>query len=777
MRRRVSRTPALPGIRRAAWLARCLAVLAFAAAAAIRAAEPDFDFHAPPSADDPTTPAVMRDLAERVLPVYQEMDRDKYLSNLSALQMVAGDYTAAYGSRQSLRDRRRIAGSVQPIGRGVIYDIYVKARAMAAENHVPFAKTFTQSFQDVIPPLNDLDAYAATGWLGTSLSPFREALQQSFAQQRTRDRVSQAEAVDLIWKYLAFDAYRAFGPLVGALDADDDRRRYVADDRVLIKTRAGAAIEAVIVRPRSPATPLPALFEFTIPGSPNYARECAAHGYVGVVAYSRGQHAASGGAAPYQHDGDDARVVIEWIARQAWSDGRVAMYGDGFGGFAAWAAAKRAPKALKAIATSAPTAPGIDFPMDGGIFQNSAYRWSLTTTSAKASVRKSGEDGAPWRSLNEQWYRSGRRYRDLGRLHGEPDPIFIRWLNHPSYDRFWQSMVPYGKQFAKINFPVLTTAGYFAASEPGALYYFTEHLHYNPHADHTLVIGPYDDASQRHGAAATLHGLQIDSSAAIDLHALRYQWFDHVLKAGAAPPLLLDRVNFEVMGANQWRHAPTLEAMATERLKLYLDPALMAGTHLPDEAHTLARRPAPHPKFIRQTVSLSDRRDADWTPPTELISRTVPTRNGVLFVSAPLPQPFEFDGLFSGRLDFTVNKMDLDLNITLYELLATGEYVRLFDPTDAFRVSYVRDRVHRHLIGAGERQAMTFRSERMTSRQLQQGSRIVMVLAIAKRPDREINYGAGNDVSEESIADGGVPVKVRWYGDSYIDIPARADRP
>ena len=42
----------------------------------------------------------------------------------------------------------------------------------------------------------------------------------------------------------------------------------------------------------------------------------------------------------------------------------------------------------------------------------------------------------------------------------------------------------------------------------------------------------------------------------------------------------------------------------------------------------------------------------------------------------------------------------------------------------------------------------------MTSRQLEQGSRLVMVLRVSKRPDREINYGTGGDVSEESIADG-----------------------
>ena len=46
-----------------------------------------------------------------------------------------------------------------------------------------------------------------------------------------------------------------------------------------------------------------------------------------------------------------------------------------------------------------------------------------------------------------------------------------------------------------------------------------------------------------------------------------------------------------------------------------------------------------------------------------------------------------------------------------------------------------------------------------------------MVLGVNKRPDREINYGTGADVSEESITDGRIPMKIRWYGSSYIDIP------
>jgi hypothetical protein len=115
----------------------------------------------------------------------------------------------------------------------------------------------------------------------------------------------------------------------------------------------------------------------------------------------------------------------------------------------------------------------------------------------------------------------------------------------------------------------------------------------------------------------------------------------------------------------------------------------------------------------------------------------------------------------------------VDLYVEFYELLANGDYLALFDPAYEFRASYARDRVHRHLLRAGERQQLAFKSEHITSRKLQAGSRVVVVLGIVKRPDEQINYGTGDDVSEESIADANIPVKIRWYGGTYIDLPYR----
>jgi len=724
----------------------------------------EFDFRPPAGASDPAAAAIISDLAARLIPVYQDPDPERYLANLSALQMAVGDYAAADISRQSLRERRRKSQFARTVSRGFIFDMYAHAKALEAQNRLTFAEAFTNSYRESIRRLDDHDAYVVTQWLGASPALYEDALQKAFDRQRSLDSIDEADAVELIWRYVWFDAYRTFGPLVVLLNAEEDHRRYAASE-VQIPTRHRTSISVVVIRPNSLAQPLPALLDFRLDDMQSYAKDCAAHGYVGVVAYVRGKENPHG-FTPFQRESEDARAVIDWIAKQPWSDGRIGMYGEGYGGFMAWAAAKSRPPALIAIATSASMAPGVNVPMEGNIFKNWAYGWSLEMAASNPPT-EGGDDAAKWRALDEKWYRSGRRYRDMGRIYGKHNPIFIRWLNHPSYDRFWQRLVPYREQFARIDIPVLTMTGYFAASEPGDLYFYTQHHRYNPHADDKLLIGPYDDAMMQRGLSTSIHGYQPDAAALVDFRELRIQWFDQVFKGAATPALLAGNVNYQTMGANSWQHAASLDAMAGKSLKFYLDAAAGSANH------RLAEKKRSNDTFALQTVSLVDRSDAAWTPPSDFISKSLAPRHGAIFTSDPLTKATEINGLFSGRLDFTVNKMDVDLSITLYELLPTGDYVRLFSPTYEFRASYARDRTHRHLLKAGERQELTFKSERLTSRQLLPGSRLVMVLGINKRPDREINYGTGGDVSEESIADGRIPLKVRWYSDSYVDIPVR----
>ncbi len=74
-------------------------------------------------------------------------------------------------------------------------------------------------------------------------------------------------------------------------------------------------------------------------------------GYAVAVAEMRGSGASFGFRAIDRGPqiGRDGRDLVDWIARQAWSNGRVGMIGASFQGFSQFATAAEQPRALKAI--------------------------------------------------------------------------------------------------------------------------------------------------------------------------------------------------------------------------------------------------------------------------------------------------------------------------------------------------------------------------------------------------------------------------------------------
>ncbi|RPI58762.1 MAG: CocE/NonD family hydrolase, partial [Lysobacterales bacterium] len=462
----------------------------------------DFGFEPPANVSDSALPDALHDLAERVLPVFQDDNPDRYLSNLAALQMAIGDPASAHATRLSLRERLQSEESTLPAGRAVAYDIYVQARAIEATESVSFTSAYSQVFRETLSHIGDLDAYELEGWLVMPTASQRETLQRALDERRGTSSIALEEALELVRAWFAFEAYRSFDALVRPLLAEDIERRYVIEE-VAIPVAQDATIAATLVRPRSATgvAELPTLLEFTLDRSSRDAREAAAHGYASVLALARiAGDPAFRPRAPFESEGDDARAVIEWIAEQPWSDGRVGMQGVGYGGFVAWSAAKQLPPALQAIATSDPLAPGIDVPNPNGVFLSAAYRWVYQILAAAGD--EVATDDARWRGISEDWYRSGRRYRDFPTLPGRASAVFRSWMNHPSYDRFWQKWVPFGAELADVDIPVLTVTGYYSAGQTGAWHYFAEHHRHRANADHSLLIGPFDEQAVRRGPSS-----------------------------------------------------------------------------------------------------------------------------------------------------------------------------------------------------------------------------------------------------------------------------------
>ncbi|MGH2757984.1 MAG: CocE/NonD family hydrolase, partial [Actinomycetota bacterium] len=92
------------------------------------------------------------------------------------------------------------------------------------------------------------------------------------------------------------------------------------------------------------------------------------HGYVVVLGDMRGTRN-SDGCFDYGGPGDqaDGYAVVQWMARQAWSNGRVGMYGVSHVGMSQYAAAVRTPPALKAIIPIAPITSFYRYLHNGGV--------------------------------------------------------------------------------------------------------------------------------------------------------------------------------------------------------------------------------------------------------------------------------------------------------------------------------------------------------------------------------------------------------------------------
>jgi len=562
---------------------------------------------------------------------------------------------------------------------------------------------------------------------------------------------------------------------------------YLIQDSVLINTRDGAKIHAIVVRNAKVIKPSPTVLFHTIYARKSdlkRAKKAVDNGYVGVISYTRGKGISPNEIVPYLHETTDTYDVIDWISKQGWSNQKVGMYGGSYVGFVQWASVKhKVHPALKTIVPSVSVAPGIAEPMENGVHPNFHYAWHHYVSNDKYLDTTSYFNGKRWRDLNMNWYEKGIAYKSMDSLDGLPNPQFRERLLHPTYDTYWQNMMPYKEEFSHINIPVLTTTGYYDGGQIGAFHYLREHNKYNKNAEHYLVIGPYTHFGAQQKPSANILGYNIDPVAQIDITALIFEWFDYILKGKVKPALLKDKINYQIMGANTWGHASSLETMANDTLKYYFGnnrsnitfkSTYDSGNNGINKHYTLDTILAKNEGYLEQKIDFSDRSNLTWNSSgwSSIIGESITIGQGFSFVSEAVTSDFEFNGSFHGELNVSINKKDFDCTVLLFEQTAEGKFFALTLPYVG-RASFVRDVENRLLLTPNVKTKIPFDKVRMTSKKINKGSRIVVVINIIKEPFTEINYGTGKNVSEETIADAKEPLIIKWYNDSYIKIPIK----
>ncbi|MFN3773466.1 MAG: CocE/NonD family hydrolase [Cloacibacterium normanense] len=492
----------------------------------------------------------------------------------------------------------------------------------------------------------------------------------------------------------------------------------------------------------------------------NDQKEMASYGYNSIYVYPRGKYISSGKVQPFKNEAEDLYNIINWIVKQPWSNGKVGMYGGSYLGFSQWAATKTIHPALKTIIPQASVGIGtMDFPMNNSIFSSYSLRWLNYITNNKM-LDSSFNDEDKWNSTYKKWYESGEAFNKLDSIAGKKNEIFQQWLEHPSLDNYWKKMAPYKKEFHKINIPILTITGYYDSDQLGALHYYKNHLKYNKNANHYIIIGPYDHSGAQGYIKNELKGYTIDSIANIDIQKISFEWFDYILKNKQKPLFLKDKINYQVMGTNEWKNTNSIKNFEKKTLKFYIQS--------PNELTTEKKQ---NKDFSSVIIDFKNRSDAD-----ELIKQTnnvldsiIYHSNAITFSSKSLEYPIEFTGNFVGNLKFSINKKDVDLYMKLYEQNKEGKYFLL--STYYGRASYAKNPEKRKLLQEDKEINLTITNNEFVSKKLEKGSKLVLILGVLKSPFMEINYGTGKEVSKETIKDGSDPLIIKLYHNSFIEIP------
>ncbi|HWA45189.1 MAG TPA: CocE/NonD family hydrolase, partial [Hypericibacter adhaerens] len=177
----------------------------------------------------------------------------------------------------------------------------------------------------------------------------------------------------------------------------------------------------------------------------------AAHGYACLRVDMRGNGESDGlmWDEYLKQEQDDAIEILDWIARQPWSNGKAGMIGISWGGFNGLQVAARRPAPLKAVVSICSTADRYadDIHYKGGCLLNENFGWASTMLSYSSRPPDPALVG-------------GNRWRDIWLTRLENQPFLAPlWLRHQRRDAYWKRG-SVCEDYAAIEAAVLSIGGW-----------------------------------------------------------------------------------------------------------------------------------------------------------------------------------------------------------------------------------------------------------------------------------------------------------------------------
>jgi uncharacterized protein len=454
-----------------------------------------------------------------------------------------------------------------------------------------------------------------------------------------------------------------------------------------------------------------------------------AHAGIGFVHQDTRGRGDSGGAHDFfASDGRDGFDTIEWIARQPWSNGQVAMLGGSYRATVQWLAARERPPHLTCLLSQAPGGEWFQtVPYNGGAFQ---MEWSLSYLNLTSGRLNNGVSASltdwdkvfAYRPLIDQDLVMGRRLEDRR-----------TFLAHPTHDEFWQRLDISEQDFAAITLPVLHISGWFDSQLPTATSYWNSMQAHSPaRASQYLLIGPWVHAETRSGGSEKLGDLARGPGSIVDIDALSLRWFNACFK-GTTASFDLPRARVFLTGANVWRDLPAYPDLKAKAQSIYL----RAGNRLD------WRKPGSE---APDTFAF-DPRDTEAAPPP-MRFRAAPTRADTLvYTTQPMLKPLAILGAVDIELHAATSARDTDFAAVLYDVDSQGRALPLVFKTAVLRTRYRQGFDRQVLMTPGRPEVLTLKL--FDAGHVVLPGHALRIEVSSHAPGTNPNQGSGKDIATD----------------------------
>ncbi|MBQ4837605.1 CocE/NonD family hydrolase [Pseudoalteromonas luteoviolacea] len=400
----------------------------------------------------------------------------------------------------------------------------------------------------------------------------------------------------------------------------------------------------------------PVIVQFTPYGkseAQQRGRYFSKHGYIFVAVDSRGLGESNGVFTPFIDEGRDGYDVIEYLAKLPMSNGLVGTLGGSYRGFAQWAIQKYRPPSLQSMIAIASVYPGYDFPMGNNIFSDYTISW-LDFVLSNGQNKRYG-NGDRWQQTYLRQKNSGTRFKDFDKNATHLSDVYQTWLAHPSYDEYWQTMVPKQQDYAAITTPILSITGHYDGDQRGTLRYFKNHQQWGnqlARSEHYLIVGPWDHSGTRK-PKSHVHEAYFLPPSMLDMFKIHLDWFNWTLKGEAKPAYLDSLVMHYIQASGLWVGQTHLKSGSdVEHLPLQ-------SLQIQGEVQTVSRYRYDPTKPIALPMSL------DMTGSVNLPSEY---EGYVIFETKPLDRDKVLFGRLEAEVWLTMNVADSDFYLDAFEV-------------------------------------------------------------------------------------------------------------